>query len=58
MDADTWKIFWIRRFFRIAPLYYVSLAAAMLLGPWLWQQRLDAVSIMPGGVEETMRYSA
>ena len=57
-DADTWKIFWIRRFFRIAPLYYVCLAAAMLLGPWLWQQRLDAVSIMPGGVEETMRYSA
>ena len=28
----TWARFWIRRFFRIAPAYYLSLAVAVLLG--------------------------
>ena len=57
MAADTWKTFWVRRFFRIAPLYYVCLAVAMIAGPALWQARLDAASIMPGGVEEQARYA-
>jgi peptidoglycan/LPS O-acetylase OafA/YrhL len=57
LDPDTWKTFWIRRFFRIAPLYYVCLAAAMILGPLLWEARLDAASVLPGGVEEQARYA-
>ena len=54
---DTWRIFWVRRFFRIAPLYYVCLALALFFGPDLWQARLDAASILPGGVEEQARYA-
>lgn len=57
MAPDTWKTFWVRRFFRIAPLYYVCLAVALYFGPELWQARLDAASIMPGGVEEQARYA-
>lgn len=58
MEPDTWKIFWIRRFFRIAPLYYVCLALALYFGPELWQNRLDAASVLSGGVEEQARYAS
>ena len=57
MAPDTWKTFWVRRFFRIAPLYFVCLALAIYFGPDLWQARLDAASIMPGGVAEQARYA-
>jgi peptidoglycan/LPS O-acetylase OafA/YrhL len=57
MAPDTWKTFWARRFFRIAPLYYVCLAAALYFGPELWQARLDAASVFPGGVAEQARYA-
>ncbi len=56
-DPATWKVFWIRRFFRIAPLYYVCLAAALTFGPALWQQRLNAAAVMPGAMAETLSYS-
>ena len=29
----TWTAFWTRRFFRLAPLFYVTLAAAQIAGP-------------------------
>lgn len=57
LSPDTWKTFWVRRFFRIAPLYYVCLAVALIFGPELWQARLDAASVLPGGVEEQARYA-
>lgn len=57
LEPDTWKVFWIRRFFRIAPLYYVCLAVALYFGPELWQARLDTASVLPGGVEEQARYA-
>lgn len=57
MAPDTWRTFWIRRFFRIAPLYYACLAAAMILGPELWQSRLDAASAIPGALEGESRYA-
>lgn len=57
LAPDTWKTFWVRRFFRIAPLYYACLAVALYFGPELWQARLDAASIMPGGVAEQARYA-
>ncbi|RZA11338.1 MAG: acyltransferase, partial [Proteobacteria bacterium] len=37
--SSTWGTFWIRRFFRIAPAYYVLLAIALLIGPWLGEYR-------------------
>jgi peptidoglycan/LPS O-acetylase OafA/YrhL len=55
---STWTIFWIRRYFRIAPLYYVCLALALWFGPMLWQNRLDAAAIFAGGAEETARYAS
>lgn len=36
----TWRLFWTRRFFRIAPLYYVMLAIALALGPILYDARI------------------
>jgi peptidoglycan/LPS O-acetylase OafA/YrhL len=56
-DPTTWNVFWIRRFFRIAPLYYICLALALYFGPDLWQQRLNAAAVIPGGLAETMRYA-
>jgi peptidoglycan/LPS O-acetylase OafA/YrhL len=57
MEPDTWKTFWVRRFFRIAPLYYVCLAFAIYFGPDLWQARLDLATALPGGVAEQARYA-
>src|SRR3546814_20344592 len=40
----TWTAFWTRRFFRLAPLFYVTLAAALLAGPSSYADRTSVVS--------------
>ena len=44
----TWAKFWVRRFFRIAPVYYLLLAFALVLNPWL-RAWITSVNMGAGG---------
>jgi peptidoglycan/LPS O-acetylase OafA/YrhL len=52
-DSEPWDSgrtigqFWLRRFFRIAPLYYLVLLVALVVGPMMGQFRADIASIWP-----------
>jgi peptidoglycan/LPS O-acetylase OafA/YrhL len=45
----TWAKFWVRRFFRIAPLYYVTLTIALVLGPTIfaWRTAIERFIHLP-----------
>lgn len=55
--ASTVKKFWLRRFFRIAPLYYLLLLIAMANGPWFGEMRDTIAQFYPVTATETSRYS-
>jgi peptidoglycan/LPS O-acetylase OafA/YrhL len=52
----TWMTFWTRRFFRIAPLYYLLLMAALLAGPALGTARNIIAEVVPGTGTVDARY--
>lgn len=53
----TWRIFWTRRFFRIAPLYYVLLLVAFAIAPLMLQGRSAIASIWPYTATSVSRYA-
>lgn len=52
----TWGRFWTRRFFRIAPLYYLVLLVALAIGPWLGAHREAIALAWPGTATSPARY--
>ncbi|MDW8847240.1 acyltransferase [Erwinia sp. MMLR14_017] len=56
-SASTIKKFWTRRFFRIAPLYYLLLIIALIYGPWFGEMRDTISHFYTGTATESSRYS-
>jgi peptidoglycan/LPS O-acetylase OafA/YrhL len=52
----TWFVFWIRRYFRIAPLYYALLGLAFVIGPFLGEYRELLGNTWPQAQTESERY--
>lgn len=56
-EWQTIKTFWLRRYFRIAPLYYVLMLVALLAGSYLGEMREIIAGAFPSTATETSRYS-
>ncbi|MFC3786573.1 peptidoglycan/LPS O-acetylase OafA/YrhL [Sphingopyxis italica] len=52
----TWAAFWTRRFFRLAPLFYVTLAAALIAGPSIYADRVAIDSFLGQSLQPPERY--
>jgi len=55
-NPNTFKVFWIRRYFRIAPLYYVLLFVALVSGPMLGHFRDNIAVYWPHTQTVASRY--
>ncbi|KKW49694.1 acyltransferase family protein [Pantoea stewartii subsp. indologenes] len=56
-SPETIKKFWLRRFFRIAPLYYLLLAVALISGPWFGEMRDTIAHVYSGTATDASRYA-
>ncbi|MBB1200729.1 acyltransferase [Enterobacteriaceae bacterium 89] len=62
-DREPWgswqtiRTFWLRRYFRIAPLYYLLLIIALLSGHFMGEMRQIIAEAFPSTATETARYS-
>ncbi|HHQ4314531.1 TPA: acyltransferase family protein [Serratia fonticola] len=55
--VDTFRKFWLRRFFRIAPLYYLLLIVAIVLGSYYGEYRDVISDFYPATQTNSSRYS-
>lgn len=53
---SIWAAFWTRRFFRIAPLFYVLLAAALIAGPAVYADRIAIDQFLGQPLQPPERY--
>jgi len=53
----TWAAFWTRRFFRLAPLFYVTLAAALIAGPAIYADRVAIDTFLGQSLQPPERYT-
>lgn len=53
---STWAVFWLRRFFRIAPLYYFLLIITFAIGAHLGDARQDIAQLWPTTATALERY--
>lgn len=54
--SGTWAAFWTRRFFRLAPLFHVTLAAALIAGPSIYADRVAIDSFLGQSLQPPERY--
>lgn len=54
---NTALVFWVRRFFRIAPLYYLLLLTVLIIGPWLGEYRTSIAAVWPWTATPLERYT-
>ena len=57
-ETRTWLIFWIRRFFRIAPLYYILLVVSLLISSQMRIGRDAVAGVWPHTATDTLRYTS
>jgi peptidoglycan/LPS O-acetylase OafA/YrhL len=56
-EVRTIGVFWSRRFFRIAPLYYLLLTVSFAVDPLLSWSRLSIGQHYPGSMTNVLRYT-